>query len=97
MSEQPDNTKIRWHALLTEEDLTRSEVGKGKPAYKLSKGRVMGWTLFAVLIWMWVSGIPVPQSLVAVFLSICAYNLGKKSSFFQDAINQKTGAEESKE
>lgn len=83
--------KVRWGAVITEQDKSR------KDAYKLSMGRVMGWIMFGILTWMWIIMLPVPQSLVAVFLTIMAYNMGKKTDLFKDAIQQKTGAKEDKE
>lgn len=86
-----EKKKIRWGAVIIEKD------DEGTP--KLSIGRVMGWILFGILVYMWIGMVPVPETIVTVFLTVMAYNFGKKlsgplSGIMGSAVNKKMGAKE---
>lgn len=83
--------KVNWGAIFIEKD------NEDEP--KLSLGRVMGWILFGILIYMWLWAVPVPETLITVFLTITAYNFGKKlsgplSNIMGSAVKKKMGASE---
>jgi hypothetical protein len=83
--------KIRWSAILIEKD------ENGVP--KLSIGRVMGWVLFGILVYMWLGTVSVPETLMTAFLVIMSYNFGKKisgplSGIMSKAVGKRMGAKE---
>lgn len=57
--------EVRWGAVIIE---------KGD----LSFGRLVGWIVFALMVWFWWSQIELPGTLVDVFYALLIYNGGKK-------------------
>lgn len=44
----------------------------------LSLGRIMAWVMFGILIYMWLAGVAVPETLITTFFVLISYNFGKK-------------------
>lgn len=44
----------------------------------LSMGRIMAWVMFGILIYMWLTAMIVPETLITSFYVLISYNLGKK-------------------
>lgn len=90
MSDTPTATptpkKINWLAFMLED---RS----------LSMGRVMAWTMFGILVYMWLAPVAVPETLITGFYVMLSYNFGKKitgpmGSLFQNAMSKSGGITE---
>lgn len=45
---------------------------------ELSKGRLMGWIVFGMLVFLWLKGQEVPPTLMDAFWGLLVYNGGKK-------------------